>query len=98
MNIFELIKEDYDVRRLRNRCNYKDCDRYPSKEILIYETDFKKIKTRDLVSLYLCIKHFKEANENLIKKLSEIEVKDKRIDVRVSDLGFRYIRGSSSTR
>lgn len=98
MRLFELVNQTYDIRKMKEKCNHKECDRYPCKEILIYETDFKKAKSRDLVSLYLCIKHHKEAEENMLKKLSQIENKDKRIDSRTIEMGFRYIRGSSSIR
>ncbi|MCX6819314.1 MAG: hypothetical protein NT129_04955 [Candidatus Aenigmarchaeota archaeon] len=70
--IVEIILGMFDIRRLKNKCNYPNCNKKPEKEILIYEYTMKR--NNDLATLYLCDEHAAAARD-LKAKIKNIEPK-----------------------
>jgi hypothetical protein len=87
MNILKAL-EDYDIKRLKTRCNFKNCKKKPGKEILIYEFDRITSKRRDLISLYLCSTHYKNAEKALPEKLESLKSGGKIIKGKVFNIGM----------
>ena len=68
--ITETILKMFDIKKLKNTCNYPECEKKPDKEVYIYEYQIKK--TTGIITLYLCKNHLNSADE-LIKKIKVIE-------------------------
>jgi hypothetical protein len=65
MELFELVDRHCNIRLLRTSCNFRECGRKPSKEMLIYQIDMHTAKKRDIISLYLCPEHYQEMEKAL---------------------------------
>ena len=87
MGYRELIVEQFELRKLTRACNCIDCERIPVKEMLVFEMDFKTARERELVSLYLCRRHYNEIAEEFLQKLKSM-LAGKVIDKRVFDIGY----------
>ena len=71
-NINKVILSMFDVKKLKNACNFPSCNKKPEKKILVYEYSIKR--RRDLISLYLCKEHFGSINK-LLRKIRQKEPK-----------------------
>jgi len=67
--IIETILKLYDIKHLKKRCNFKGCDKKPSKMVEIIERN--NIKKRIIAKLYLCDEHIHSVDE-LIERLKKI--------------------------
>lgn len=89
MQELELIANRFDLRKFKKTCNAKNCEKFPSKEIVFFELELKTLKKKELASVYLCSEHFKpEELKELIVELNNICVKGKIIDRKVFEVGF----------
>ena len=70
--ITEIILKMFDIKKLKNACNYPDCKKKPNKEVYIYEYQIKK--SIGITTLYLCKDHLSSADD-LIKKIKKIAPK-----------------------
>jgi hypothetical protein len=80
--------ENYDLRKLSKTCNYKDCQKLPSKEVIITETDGKSMKKKDLVSIYFCTEHYNRNIRAVIEKINNSSERGKLIEKKVFDIGY----------
>ena len=87
MDTINLILREFDVRKLNRACNHKGCEKIPTKEMLIYETDFRNQRRKDLVSLYFCSKHY-EVSKKFLQKLAGVCEKGRVVDKKVFDIGY----------
>ena len=87
MNVLEVISQHCDIRKLDKTCNYKECMKDPSKEILVYELDRINLKTRDLIYIYLCSKHFDHAMETFMIDLDRMKDHSKILRAKVKNIG-----------
>ena len=70
--ITEVILKMFDIKKLKNECNYPGCSRKPDKEVYIYEYKIKK--SIGITTLYLCKEHIDSAND-LTKEIKKIAPK-----------------------
>jgi len=78
----------FDLRKLNRVCNFKGCNKIPTRETLIFEIDRRTARKRELMSLYFCEKHY---NINIKKTLTELNrscEKGKIIDEKSFDIGY----------
>ncbi|MBN2042986.1 MAG: hypothetical protein JW754_04240 [Candidatus Aenigmarchaeota archaeon] len=87
MNILEVLPE-YEIRRMRSRCNYGNCDKKPSKKLVLFELNRINETSRDLISLFLCTEHYEKTVQDLPDKLKPIKSQGKSIKGRVADIGL----------
>ncbi len=88
MDPLNYILTNYEIRKLSKTCNFIGCDKFPSKEILVSVYDSKKVKSKELVSLYLCSKHFEIVEKTLVDELAKLCEEGKIVQKRVFDVGF----------
>lgn len=72
MNRFLYLLEEFEITKLSNECNFKDCKRPPSKEVIIKEFDVRRTSTRDVVSLYFCKEHGEKDIDHIIDKFNKL--------------------------
>ena len=60
MELFELVNQHCDIRLLKTGCNFRNCDKTPNRELLIYQIEMATAKKKDIISLYLCPEHYAE--------------------------------------
>ena len=87
MNILEALNE-YEVRRMRSRCNYGNCKKRPGRKLTLFELDRVTEKTRDLITLFLCTEHYEMTLQKLPETLKPIRQQGKSIKGRVADIGM----------
>ncbi len=87
MNILEVLPE-YEVRRMRSRCNHGNCEKKPSKKLTLFEFDRLSERSKDLISLFLCSDHYEKTIADLPNKLKPIKQFGKSIKGRVADIGL----------
>lgn len=78
----------FDLKKLNKMCNHRECKKYPSKEILLYETDLITKEKKELVSLYFCTEHYNNISRKIATKLNEIGDKRWVINKKEFDIGF----------
>jgi hypothetical protein len=90
MELFELVDKHCDIRLLKTNCNFRECERKPRKEMLIFRLDMNTAKKKDILSLYLCQEHY-AAMEKVLEGIVEKFKNGKIYKIRQSDLPlFRY--------
>ncbi len=87
MNILEVLPE-YEVRRMRSRCNYGNCRKKPGKKLTLFEKDRISGEERDLISLFLCTEHYRKTIDELPKRMEPIRDGRKSIKGRVANTGM----------
>lgn len=87
MELFSLINEHCDIRRMKRQCNFRGCDRKPGREMLIFQVDMETRKKKDIASLYLCTDHFKKMENNLEGVVNKFK-EGKMYAVKGMDTGF----------
>jgi len=65
MELFKTVDKYCNIRLLKKRCNFRDCDKKPGKEMLIFETTMNTSRNKDIVSIYLCHEHYSEMEKLL---------------------------------
>ncbi len=85
MNILDILIE-YEVRRMRSRCNHSKCDKKPGKELTLFELNRISGDTKDLISLFLCTDHYEHALKTLPARLKAMRKEGKIIKGRVKDM------------
>ena len=88
MEVLEVVSQHCDIRKLDKICNFRDCQSKPGKEILIYELDRINLKTRELLYLYLCSKHFDRAMETFMVDLDHMRQNSKILRAKVRNMGL----------
>jgi len=83
-----LITQMFDLKKLNKTCNHKNCQKYPSKEILLYEVDLITKEKKNVVSLYFCTGHYNNISKEITSKLNEIADKRWVIHKKEFDIGF----------
>jgi hypothetical protein len=73
MELFELVTQYCDIRLLKSNCNFRNCDRAPKMELLVYQIDMIMDKKRDIISLYLCPDHYAEMERRLGEVVEKIK-------------------------
>jgi len=76
--------ENYDLRKLSKTCNYGDCKKLPSKEIIIVEEQNRM--SRELVAIYFCEEHHNRNINTVLEKLKAAS--QGKVEKRVSDIGY----------
>lgn len=65
MELFDIVDKHCNIRLLKTTCNFRDCDKKPGREMLIYQIDMNTAKKKDIVSIYLCPEHYSEMEKLL---------------------------------
>ncbi len=68
-----IVLERFDIVRMKSRCNLKECNKEPTKEVTIYQVLINR-RPKPLVSLYVCDEHVENA-EKLVKEFRNIDSK-----------------------
>ena len=84
----QFLAQSFNLMTFKKMCNYKDCHKYPSKEIILYETDIITKEEKIVASLYFCSEHYNKVARQITTKLNEIANKRWVIDKRVRETGF----------
>jgi hypothetical protein len=74
MELFDVVNKYCDIRLLRRNCNFKECEKKPGKEMLIFQINMETRTKKDILSIYLCSDHFMEmekALKNVVNKFKE---------------------------
>ncbi len=82
-----LITQRFNLRKLDKICNDTECEKPPSKRVLISEIDNVTEKKRELVILNLCTKHFENVRK-FLRELGELTPKDRAIGIEAMDTGY----------
>lgn len=87
MELLDAVSEHCDIRRMKSRCNHRECERKPGKEMLIFQLNMKDRTKKDVMSIYLCSEHFKfmeKKLEGVINKFKE----GRMYGMKANDTGF----------
>ena len=87
MEILNAVNEHCDIRRLKSLCNFKDCEKRPGKEMLIFQLNMKDRTKKDTMSLYLCTEHLEIVQKKLEGVLNKFK-EGKMYGVKSRDIGF----------
>ena len=82
------IINSFDLRKRHKSCNVQGCDKIPTKEAIIVESDLVLKRKRELASVYFCTEHYDYNIARVLNKLNTICEKGKIIDKKVFDIGY----------
>jgi len=82
------IINSFDLRKRNKSCNVQGCNKMPTKEAIIIESDMMLKSKRELASIYFCTEHYDYNIKRILKELNRICEKRKRIDKKVFDIGY----------
>ncbi|MCK4335866.1 MAG: hypothetical protein KAW40_04050 [Candidatus Aenigmarchaeota archaeon] len=87
MELLEVVNKHCDIRRLKRNCNFRDCEKKPGKEMLIFQVDMDTRTKKDIISIYLCSEHFGKM-EKLLEGVVNRFKEGKRYVIKGFDTGF----------
>lgn len=65
MELFDIVTKYCDIRLLKTFCNFRGCEKKPTKEMLIVQIDMNTAKRREIISIYLCQDHYNSMEKAL---------------------------------
>ena len=83
-----LLLENFDLRKLDRQCNFRGCERHPSREILLHETNIITKERKEMASLYFCTEHYNDISGSITDRLNEIADKRLVVGKREYDVGI----------
>jgi hypothetical protein len=83
-----LLLESFDLRKLDRSCNFRGCDRHPSREILLQETNIITKERKEMASLYFCSEHYNDVSGDITVRLNEVADKRWVVGKKEYDVGF----------
>jgi hypothetical protein len=83
-----LIINSFDIRKRDKSCNVHGCNKLPTKEAIIIESDMMLKRKRELASVYFCTLHYDHSIRSLLSRLNNVCEKGKIIDKKVFDIGY----------
>jgi len=84
----EIIATSFDLGKFTRACNFVQCERPASVEVLVFELDMNANKRKELASLYLCREHYKTALKDLVEKLNRNSKQGRVNGIEVFDIGY----------
>lgn len=78
--------ENIDLQKLSKLCNFHDCGKLPSKQLVVLE--ISKGRRKELVDIYLCDEHYAKNTRKIIKSLESSCDKGKAIDKKIFNIGY----------
>lgn len=76
-----------DLRKRSRCCNNYGCNKIPTKETTIIETDIVTKKERDLATVYFCSQHYMHIS-SLIEQLNSLAGSGKTIGRKTMEIGY----------
>ena len=87
MELLDVVSKHCDIRRLKRNCNFRDCEKKPGKEMLIFQINMDTRTKKNIISIYLCSDHFTEM-EKLLEGVVNRFREGKRYVIKGIDTGF----------
>ena len=87
MELLETVNKHCDIRRMRKNCNFRECDKKPGKEMLIFQVSMKDRTKKDVMSIYLCTDHFHQMEKSLEGVINKFK-EGKMYVIKSNDIGF----------
>ena len=87
MELLGVINKYCEIRRLKKNCNFRECEKKPGKEMLIFQVNMDTRTKKNIISIYLCSEHFKEMENNLKDTVNKFR-EGKMYVIKGIDIGF----------
>jgi hypothetical protein len=84
----QLLVKMFNLRNLNKTCNFRGCQKSPSKEVTLIETDLITKERKSVASLYFCTEHHNKISKSITADLNEIANKRWVIGKKEFDIGF----------
>ena len=87
MKLLDVVNKHCDIRRMKRNCNFRDCEKKPGKEMLIFQVDMDTRTKKNIMSVYLCSDRFSEMEKNLRGVVNKFK-EGKMYVIKGIDIGF----------
>lgn len=88
MSSASYLANNFNLRKGGKECNCSECNRMPSKEMVLFEMDLSRSKKRELGTVYMCSNHYPETSKKTLYEMNKTCKSGKIIDKKVFDIGY----------